>query len=315
MAGMTSSRVGTRGRGDTGLKVPITSGTRREPTVGQIGNRQSQIGHSPEVSVVMPCLNEVRTVGVCVGKAGRWLDSHGVLGEVIVADNGSTDGSQQTTIGAGARVVSVTAKGYGNALLGGIAAARGRFIIMGDADDSYEFSDLAPFVDKLREGFKLVVGNRFAGGIERGAMPPLHRYFGVPILNALGWLLFQSPCRDFHCGLRGFDRAAIQGLELRCAGMEFASEMIVKATLHHLRIAEVPTTLSPDGRGRRSHLRPWRDGCRHLRFLLGAYIASVVERKRQSSHAALDGPALSGIEGPGGEHVPAQAQAGSVYDP
>jgi len=315
MAEMTPNQMTTRGRGDAGLKVPITSGTRRGPTVGQIGNRQSQIGNFPEVSVVMPCLNEGRTVGACVDKARRWLDTHGAVGEIIVADNRSTDGSQQTAIDAGARVVSVTAKGYGSALLGGIAAARGRYVIMGDADDSYDFSDLAPFVEKLRDGFELVVGNRFAGGIKPGAMPALHRYLGLPVLNGLGWLLFRSPCRDFHCGLRGFDRAAIQSLALQSTGMEFASEMIVKAAVAGLRIAEVPTTLSRDGRGRRSHLRPWRDGWRHLRFLLGAFVASVFERKRNSSHAAL--------EGPGGEHVPAQAQAGDsaqltaggFYDP
>lgn len=259
-----------------------------------------------ELSIVMPCLNEAATTGKCVRKARRWLDLHAVVGEIIVADNSSSDGSQEVARNAGAEVVSVAAKGYGSALLGGIAAARGRYVIMGDADDSYDFSHLKPFVDKLREGYDLVVGNRFAGGIKPGAMPALHRYFGVPILNAIGRVLFKTPCRDFHCGLRGFDRRAIESMGLRSTGMEFASEMIVKAAVAGLRIAEVPTTLSPDGRGRRSHLRPWRDGWRHLRFLLGAYIASILERRRQSSHAAR--------EGPGGEHVPAQAQAGGVYD-
>ena len=168
----------------------------------------------------------------------------------------------------GARVIDVQEKGYGSALIGGIDAARGRFVIMGDADDSYDFSNLQPFVDKLREGYDLVMDNRFAGGIRPGAMPPLHRYLGNPVLSSIGRLFFGSPAKDFHCGLRGFAKEAIAGLDLRTTGMEFASEMVVKATLHKLRLAEVPTTLSPDGRSRPPHLRSWRDGWRHLRFLL-----------------------------------------------
>jgi hypothetical protein len=187
---------------------------------------------------------------------------------VVVADNGSTDGSRELAAAAGARVVDVAPRGYGAALLGGIAAARGRFVIMGDADDSYDFTALGPFLAKLREGCDLVMGDRFAGGISAGAMPPLHRYLGNPVLSFLGRLLFRSPCRDFHCGLRGFRRDAILALDLRTTGMEFASEMVVKATLHGLAVTEVPTTLSVDGRSQPPKLRTWRDGWRHLRFLL-----------------------------------------------
>ena len=221
-----------------------------------------------EVSILMPCLNEAETIEVCVRKAREYLVSRGIKGEVIVADNGSTDGSQALAIKAGARVVRVTSRGYGAALLGGIQAAHGNLIIMGDADDSYDFTDLDPFLDKLRAGYELVMGNRFLGGIKQDAMPPLHRYLGNPVLTGIGRVLFRSSLGDFHCGLRGFRRDSIMSLALTCTGMEFASEMVVKATLRKLRIAEVPTTLSPDGRSRRPHLRSWRDGWRHLRFLL-----------------------------------------------
>lgn len=221
-----------------------------------------------ELSILMPCLNEAETLATCIRKARGYLDRAGIAGEVIVADNGSTDGSQDIARKSGARVVDVAAKGYGAALLGGIAGARGRYVIMADADDSYDFSRLDAFVEKLRAGFDLVMGNRFAGGIAPGAMPPLHRYLGNPVLSWLGRLFFSSAIRDFHCGLRGFRRAAVDALDLRTTGMEFASEMIVKATYAELKIAEVPTTLSPDGRSRPPHLRSWRDGWRHLRFLL-----------------------------------------------
>jgi glycosyltransferase involved in cell wall biosynthesis len=221
-----------------------------------------------ELTILMPCLDEAETIATCIGKAVSYLERSGVHGEVLVADNGSTDGSQAIAAAAGARVVAIAAKGYGSALLGGIRAARGRYVIMGDSDDSYDFSDLDAFVSKLREGHALVMGNRFKGGIKPGAMPPLHRYLGNPVLTTVGRLFFRSPCGDFHCGLRGFDRAAILDLDLQAPGMEFASEMVVKATIHNLRIAEVPTTLSPDGRSRPPHLRSWRDGWRHLRFLL-----------------------------------------------
>jgi glycosyltransferase involved in cell wall biosynthesis len=221
-----------------------------------------------ELTILMPCLNEAETLAVCITKAVSWLERSGVQGEVLIADNGSTDGSQAIAIGAGARVVPIAAKGYGSALLGGIKAARGRFVIMGDSDDSYDFGNLDAFVEKLRDGHALVMGNRFKGGIKKGAMPPLHRYIGNPVLTAIGRIFFHSPCGDFHCGLRGFDREAILGLDLQAPGMEFASEMVVKATIHGLNITEVPTTLSPDGRSRPPHLRSWRDGWRHLRFLL-----------------------------------------------
>lgn len=223
---------------------------------------------SLELSIVMPCLNEAETVARCVEKAQHSLAKLGISGEVVVADNGSTDGSNAIATSLGARVVRVEARGYGNALMAGIAASRGQYIIMGDADDSYDFGNLEPFVEKLREGFDLVMGNRFKGGIRPGAMPPLHRYLGNPVLTAIGRLFFRSACGDFHCGLRGFKKVAIIKLDLRTTGMEFASEMVVKGTLHKLRITEVPTTLSPDGRSRPPHLRSWRDGWRHLRFLL-----------------------------------------------
>jgi len=221
-----------------------------------------------ELTVVMPCLNEAETLEVCIRKALTSIEEAGIAGEVVIADNGSTDGSQEIAERCGARVVAVAAKGYGSALSGGIAAARGRYVIMGDADDSYDFTNLVPFVEKLREGYDLVMGNRFLGGILPGAMPPLHRYLGNPVLTTIGRIFFRSPCGDFHCGLRGFSRDAILGLDLRTTGMEFASEMVVKATLHGLRMTEVPTTLAPDGRSRPPHLRSWRDGWRHLRFLL-----------------------------------------------
>lgn len=221
-----------------------------------------------DLTILMPCLNEAETLAICIRKARDFLARSGIDGEVLIADNGSTDGSQAIAVVNGARVVTVAGKGYGSALLGGIRAARGRYVIMGDSDGSYDFSRLAPFVEKLRQGHALVIGNRFKGGIQPGAMPTLHRYLGNPVLTAIGRLFFRSPCGDFHCGLRGFDRQAILGLDLQASGMEFASEMVVKATLQGLSIAEVPTTLSPDGRSRPPHLRSWRDGWRHLRFLL-----------------------------------------------
>lgn len=216
----------------------------------------------------MPCLDEAETIAICIEKARGYLDRCGISGEVLIADNGSTDGSQAIAESLGARVVPVAEKGYGSAILGGILAAKGQYVIMGDADDSYDFSALDSFVEKLRQGYALVMGNRFQGGIKPGAMPPLHRYLGNPVLTGFGRLFFKSPVGDFHCGLRGFNRLAIQNLGLTSSGMEFASEMVVKATLQDLRITEVPTTLSPDGRTRAPHLRSWRDGWRHLRFLL-----------------------------------------------
>lgn len=205
---------------------------------------------------------------MCVGKAKQAFVKLGVDGEVVVADNGSTDGSQDIAHGCGARVVDVEEKGYGSALAGGIAAARGRYVIMGDADGTYDFGGIGPFLEKLREGYDLVMGNRFKGGIEPGAMPALHRYLGNPILTGLGRRFFRSPIGDFHCGLRGFSKEAIEQMDLRTTGMEFASEMVVKATLMGMRVTEVPTTLATGLRSRAPHLRTWRDGWRHLRFLL-----------------------------------------------
>jgi len=221
-----------------------------------------------ELTVLMPCLNEERTVAKCVEAAMRFLREARLQGEVLIADNGSTDQSRERAQAAGARVVDVRERGYGAALLGGIREARGRFVIMGDADDSYDFSSLQAFVTALRGGADLVMGNRFQGGVADGAMPFLHRYLGNPVLSFIGRLFFRTPIGDFHCGLRGFSRESIQRLGLVAPGMEFASEMVAKAALAGLRIEEVPTTLRPDGRGRPPHLRTWRDGWRHLRFLL-----------------------------------------------
>jgi len=221
-----------------------------------------------ELSIVMPCLNEAETLGTCIAKARRFLADHGVCGEIVVADNGSHDGSQAIAARLGARVVEVRERGYGSALHGGIRAARGRYVILGDADDSYDFSDLGPFLARLRAGDALVMGNRFRGRILPGAMPWLHRFVGNPLLSALGRLFFRVPVGDFHCGLRAVNRAAYETIAPRTAGMEYASEMVIKATLAKLRIGEVPIVLHPDGRSRRPHLRTWRDGWRHLRFML-----------------------------------------------
>lgn len=220
------------------------------------------------MTILMPCLNEEETIGLCIRKALSFLEQHQIKGEVLIADNGSTDQSRDIARRLGARVVDVEAKGYGSALLGGIRAAKGQYIIMGDSDDSYDFLNLMPFVSKLREGYDLVMGNRFKGGIEKGAMPFLHRYLGNPVLTFIGRLFFRIGISDFHCGLRGFRRDSILAIGLNTPGMEFASEMVVKSALSGLKIAEVPTTLSPDGRSRPPHLNTWRDGWRHLRFLL-----------------------------------------------
>jgi glycosyltransferase involved in cell wall biosynthesis len=229
---------------------------------------EDSAGAELELTILMPCLDEAATLATCIGKARDYLARSGIAGEVVIADNGSTDGSQAIAAAAGARVIPVAARGYGAALQGGIRAARGRYVIMGDADDSYDFSALDGFVAKLREGHALVVGNRFRGGIRPGAMPFLNRYLGNPVLSFIGALLFKTPIADFHCGLRGFDRRAILDLGLVMPGMEFASEMVVKAAMLGLKTAEVPIVLHPDGRGRPPHLRRWRDGWRHLKFLL-----------------------------------------------
>jgi glycosyltransferase involved in cell wall biosynthesis len=236
------------------LKMPV-----EEPVLDQA---------SVELSVVLPCLNEAETLQLCIVKTQESMRAADIRGEVIVADNGSTDGSQRIALECGARLVDVKQKGYGSALRGGIAAAQGKYVVMGDADASYDFSHIPRFLTELRAGSDLVMGNRFLGGISRGAMPRLHRYLGNPALTWLGRLFFNAPCGDFYCGLRGFRKDAYEKMGLRTAGMEFASEMVVKAALLGMRVSEVPTTLSPDGRSRRPHLRTWRDGWRGLRFLL-----------------------------------------------
>jgi len=227
-----------------------------------------EAAESLELTILMPCLNEAETLAVCIRKSRSFLESAGVAGEVLIADNGSTDGSLDIAAREGARVVNVPARGYGAALIGGIDAARGRYTIMGDADDSYDFSNLSPFLDELRTGADLVMGNRFKGGIAPGAMPASHRYLGNPVLSWLGRLFFHIPIGDFHSGLRGFNTERMRALGLSTMGMEFASEMVVRSALEGYRIAEVPTTLARDGRSRPPHLRTWRDGWRHLRFLL-----------------------------------------------
>ena len=221
-----------------------------------------------ELTILMPCLNEEETLGICIDKARTFLETHGISGEVLIADNGSTDRSVEIAREKGARVIHVDRRGYGSALIAGCNEAYGTYVIMGDSDDSYDFLNLMPFVEKLRDGYDLVMGNRFKGGIAKGAMPFLHRYVGNPILSALGRRLYHSRIGDFHCGLRGYNRERMQQLNLKTTGMEYASEMVVKAEMNHYRIAEVPTTLSPDGRSSRPHLRTFSDGWRHLRFLL-----------------------------------------------
>ena len=221
-----------------------------------------------ELTVLMPCLDESETLATCINKAKKFIDEAKITAEILIADNGSTDGSQEIASKLGARVIHVSEKGYGNALISGINSAKGKYVIMGDADDSYDFLSLSAFLEKLRSQHDLVMGNRFLGGIKKHAMPALHRYLGNPVLSFIGKLLFKIRVGDFHCGLRGFNRKSILGLNLVCGGMEFASEMVVKASLNKLSLAEVPTILSPDGRSRPPHLRSWRDGWRHLRFLL-----------------------------------------------
>jgi glycosyltransferase involved in cell wall biosynthesis len=221
-----------------------------------------------ELTVLMPCLNEAETLARCIRKATACIERLGLDAEVLVADNGSTDGSRLIALAEGARVIEVKERGYGAALYYGIVEARGRYVVMGDSDDSYDFSRLDGFVEKLREGADLVMGNRFTGGIRPGAMPWKNRYLGNPALSGIGRVFFNCPVADFHCGIRGLSREAFTHMRLQTTGMEFASEMVIKATLLGLRIAEVPTTLDKDGRRRPPHLRPWRDGWRHLRFML-----------------------------------------------
>lgn len=239
-----------------------------EPASKMTPKPEQPSGDTVEVSVVMPCLNEAETIEICVRKALGCFEQHGLKGEVVVADNGSDDGSQALAEKAGARVVQVPTKGYGAALMGGFKAAKGTILMMGDADDSYDFTGLMPFVEKIREGYDVVMGNRFAGGISPGAMPWHHKYIGNPVLTGVLNLLYRTGIRDAHCGLRALTKETFDRLNLRTTGMEFASEMVVKASLQGLKMTEVPTTLSPDGRSRPPHLRSFRDGWRHLRFLM-----------------------------------------------
>src|SRR5215216_2033652 len=234
----------------------------------EMTNQKEAPSNQIELSIVLPCLNEERTVGRCVAQAMSFLARQKIKGEVLVADNGSTDRSAEIAKSNGAVVVQVDKKGYGNALKGGFEAARGIFIIIADADDSYDLVNLMPFVEKLRAGYDLVIGNRFKGGIKKGAMPWHHKYIGNPVLSFIGQLFFQTPVKDFHCGLRGFTKQAVEKMNLQTTGMELASEMVIKSSILGMRVCEVPTTLSPDGRDRRPHLRSFRDGWRHLRFLL-----------------------------------------------
>src|SRR5215216_536420 len=234
----------------------------------EMTNQKEAPSNQIELSIVLPCLNEERTVGRCVAQAMSFLARQKIKGEVLVADNGSTDRSAEIAKSNGAVVVQVDKKGYGNALKGGFEAARGIFIIIADADDSYDLVNLMPFVEKLRAGYDLVIGNRFKGGIKKGAMPWHHKYIGNPVLSFIGQLFFKTPVKDFHCGLRGFTKQAVEKMNLQTTGMELASEMVIKSSILGMRVCEVPTTLSPDGRDRRPHLRSFRDGWRHLRFLL-----------------------------------------------
>ena len=249
-------------QGPPGLGDEVTISSERAPV------SPTRHGRGPEVSVVMPCLNEVETLGICIAKAGLSIEAHNLSAEIIVADNGSTDGSQALAARLGAKVVHVPERGYGSALRAGIEAAAGKYVVMGDADDSYDFAAIYPFVEQLRQGHDLVMGNRFRGGIVSGAMPWSHRWVGNPILTGLGRVFFSAPARDFHCGLRAFTKKAYRRMDLQTSGMEFASEMVIKASLMGLKIVELPTTLYPDGRSRPPHLRSWRDGWRHLRFML-----------------------------------------------
>ena len=246
----------------------ISSAVATDETAWQSETDASGDSAQIELTILMPCLNEAETLATCIRKAQQFLHQHGVRGEVLIADNGSTDGSQRIAAELGARVVDVPVRGYGAALACGSAAARGAYIIMGDSDDSYDFTNLSAFLERLREGYDLVMGNRFRGGIKPGAMPWKNRYLGNPVLTAIGRLFFRCPVGDFHCGLRGYSAQAFRQMDLRTTGMEFASEMVIKANLLNMRVCEVATTLSPDGRSRPPHLRPWRDGWRHLRFML-----------------------------------------------
>lgn len=265
MTSVTARPPAQDARGRDAATPPVAVAPPAEP---QAETANAAAEQPCELTILMPCLNEAETLAVCIRKARASLERLGVDGEVLIADNGSDDGSQDIARAEGARVVPIPRRGYGAALQGGIEAARGKFVLMADADDSYALDDIGGFLESLRAGSDLVMGNRFQGGIAPGAMPPLHRYLGNPVLSLVGRLFFKIPVGDFHCGMRAFRRDKILALGMRTDGMEFASEMVVRASLNKLAIAEVPTTLRPDGRSRAPHLRTWRDGWRHLRFLL-----------------------------------------------
>lgn len=239
-----------------------------ESTVrGQLGSIETAI----RLTILMPCLNEEKSLAFCIAAAQKFLAASGLRGEILIADNGSRDSSRQIAINQGARVIMAPKKGYGAAILAGIAAARGEYIIIGDADGSYDFTALQDFVCKLEGGYDLVIGNRFLGGIKPGSMPILNRYLGNPLLSGLARVLFKAPVGDFHCGLRAVRRGVVQQVGLSASGMEFASEMIIRSMKSGFRVTEVPTMLFPDRRGGPSHLRPWRDGLRHLYLIFQAY--------------------------------------------
>lgn len=257
-------QAGTRENARRGVHTEETEGLMAENTARLASGAQPGV----DVSVVIPCLNEANSIGICVEKALGAFCAAGLRGEVVVADNGSTDGSIEIAEKLGARVVRVPERGYGSALRAGIAAARGAFIVMGDADDSYDFSEVPRFVEKWKQGSDVVMGNRFRGEIKRGAMPWHHKYIGNPALSSMLNLFFRTGIGDSHCGMRGFTRAVYNRMELRSTGMEFASEFVIKAAQLGAKISEIPITLWPDKRGRPPHLRSFRDGWRHLRFML-----------------------------------------------
>lgn len=236
-----------------------------------------------QISIIMPCLNEEKTLLICIQKAQRFLTLHNLKGEIIIGDNGSSDNSVEIATSSGAKVVHIREKGYGNAIRGAISVAKGKYIIVGDSDDSYDFENLGPFIEKLDQGFDVVIGNRFKGGIAKNAMPFLHKYLGNPVLTFIGNLFFDAQIYDFQCGLRGIRKEVIDNLQLSSSGMEFASEMIAKSCMQKLKITEVPTPLFKDGRNRPPHLNTWRDGWRHLKFMIGYRMETIRYFQKQES--------------------------------
>lgn len=294
-------REGASGRGANVDRHTKWQGSRRshwrrsagatDPVIESLMKAATEVGNSEArrllLSIVMPCLNEAETLARCIGEAAEVIQRHSIRAEIVIADNGSQDGSQAIARLLGARLVDVSQRGYGRALSAGIAASEGRYVVTVDSDASYHFADIPALLYQLQNGYDLVLGNRFLGVIEPGAMPWSHRYIGNPLLSGIGRLLFGSPVGDFHCGLRGFSRDAFDRMQLRSGGMEFASEMVVKATLLGMKITEIPTTLRPAGRSRPPHLRSFHDGWRHLRLMLG--YAWAARNSRQSSCSGPEG--------------------------